>query len=70
MLASVTLGVFVLGLIVSNWAVLRAKLPTYYPNCAWARAAGAAPIKRGSPGYRVGLDADDDGVACEQYRKG
>ena len=37
----------------------------YYPRCAFARAAGAAPIYRGSPGYREGLDADGDGVACE-----
>jgi len=37
----------------------------YYPNCKAARAAGAAPIYRGQPGYRPGLDRDGDGVACE-----
>jgi hypothetical protein len=37
----------------------------YYPNCTAARAAGAAPIYRGQPGYRPGLDRDGDGVACE-----
>lgn len=37
----------------------------YYPNCAAVRAAGAAPIRRGEPGYRPGLDRDGDGVACE-----
>ena len=37
----------------------------YYPNCAAVRAAGAAPLRRGSPGYRAGLDRDGDGVACE-----
>lgn len=37
----------------------------YYANCAAARAAGVAPIMRGQPGYRSGLDRDDDGVACE-----
>ncbi|WP_243757528.1 DUF1524 domain-containing protein [Allobranchiibius sp. GilTou38] len=37
----------------------------YYANCAAARAAGAAPLYRGQPGYRSGLDRDDDGVACE-----
>lgn len=37
----------------------------YYANCTEARAAGAAPIYRGQPGYRSGLDRDDDGVACE-----
>ena len=37
----------------------------YYANCAAARAAGAAPLYRGQPGYRPGLDGDGDGVACE-----
>lgn len=37
----------------------------YYPNCAAARAAGAAPIYRGQPGYRSALDRDNDGIACE-----
>jgi len=27
-------------------------------------AEGAAPILRGEPGYRSGLDPDGDGVAC------
>ena len=39
----------------------------YYSRCADARAAGAAPIYRGEPGYRGPLDADNDGVACEPY---
>lgn len=30
-----------------------------------ARAAGAAPIYQGQPGYRSQLDRDHDGVACE-----
>ncbi len=37
----------------------------YFENCAAARAAGAAPLYRGEPGYRSNLDRDDDGVACE-----
>lgn len=37
----------------------------YYKNCAAARAAGAAPLTAGQPGYRAGLDRDGDGVACE-----
>jgi hypothetical protein len=37
----------------------------YYANCAAARAAGVAPLRRGEPGYRAGLDRDQDGVACE-----
>lgn len=37
----------------------------YYPNCAAARAAGAAPIYEGQPGYGRHLDRDGDGKACE-----
>lgn len=37
----------------------------YYANCAAARAAGAAPLYAGQPGYRLPLDGDKDGVACE-----
>ncbi|PTM90144.1 excalibur calcium-binding domain-containing protein [Mycoplana dimorpha] len=37
----------------------------YYRNCAAARAAGAAPIRAGEPGYSRKLDRDGDGVACE-----
>ena len=37
----------------------------YYQNCTAARAAGAAPLHVGDPGYRAGLDRDKDGVACE-----
>ena len=39
----------------------------YYPDCHAARAAGAAPIGIGEPGYRPALDRDGDGVACEPY---
>ncbi|MEU0964833.1 excalibur calcium-binding domain-containing protein [Streptomyces sp. NPDC005917] len=38
---------------------------TYYSNCSEARAAGAAPLYRGDPGYAAHLDRDGDGVACE-----
>lgn len=38
----------------------------YYPNCKAAKAAGAAPLYQGEPGYRPGLDRDQDGVACER----
>lgn len=37
----------------------------YYKNCSAARAAGAAPLYRGQPGYRSSLDRDGDGIACE-----
>jgi endonuclease YncB( thermonuclease family) len=37
----------------------------YYANCTAVRAAGAAPLYAGQPGYRAALDGDSDGVACE-----
>ena len=37
----------------------------YYRNCSAARAAGAAPVRRGDPGYGTHLDRDRDGVGCE-----
>lgn len=37
-----------------------------YANCAAARAAGAAPVRRGDPGYGPHLDRDGDGVGCER----
>jgi hypothetical protein len=39
-----------------------------WSNCSEARAAGTAPIYYGEPGYRDGMDGDDDGIACEPYR--
>lgn len=39
-----------------------------YRNCAEARAAGAAPLHRGQPGYDPRMDGDGDGIACEPYR--
>ena len=42
------------------------KPQAYYRNCAEAKAAGAAPLYQGDPGYRSALDRDHDGVACEK----
>lgn len=39
-----------------------------FANCAEARAAGAAPVRRGDPGYGPHLDRDNDGVGCEPWR--
>jgi hypothetical protein len=36
-----------------------------FRNCAAARAAGAAPVYAGDPGYQPKLDRDHDGVGCE-----
>ncbi|WOF42535.1 excalibur calcium-binding domain-containing protein [Sphingopyxis indica] len=49
---------------------VRARAPQegdYWRGCDDARAAGTAPIYRGEPGYREGMDGDNDGIACEPY---
>jgi excalibur calcium-binding domain-containing protein len=38
---------------------------THFDNCADARAQGAAPVRRGEPGYGRHLDRDGDGVGCD-----
>lgn len=38
---------------------------TYFKNCTAARDAGAAPVRRGDPGYGSHLDRGGDGVGCE-----
>jgi hypothetical protein len=51
--------------------VVRRRAPQqgdYWHRCDAARAAGTAPIYRGDPGDRDGLDGDSDGIACEPYR--
>jgi hypothetical protein len=46
-------------------AITTTKPPAvHYKNCGVALAEGAAPIAKGEPGYRTGLDPDGDGVAC------
>ncbi|HEY8754520.1 MAG TPA: excalibur calcium-binding domain-containing protein [Arthrobacter sp.] len=37
-----------------------------FANCTTAKAAGAALLRIGRPGYSSGLDGDSDGVACER----
>lgn len=39
----------------------------YYPGCDEVRMLGKAPLYRGQPGYRPGMDGDNDGIACEPY---
>lgn len=41
----------------------------FFRSCRDAWAAGVAPMRAGQPGYRVGLDGDGDGVACEPFRR-
>lgn len=80
-MALISLVVFVVGMVITNFAAIRSYLPTglldattgdqpaylYFPNCSVARTTGHAPIRAGSSGYRIGLDADGDGIACEPY---
>lgn len=44
--------------------LLNDNLP-YVANCSEARAEGAAPVRRGMPGYSTRLDRDRDGIGCE-----
>ncbi|WP_345786186.1 excalibur calcium-binding domain-containing protein, partial [Novilysobacter longmucuonensis] len=46
----------------SGYAQSRAPSGGAYANCSEARAAGAAPVRVGEPGYGRHLDRDGDGV--------
>lgn len=48
-----------------NAAPLIGSGSTFFRNCSEARAAGAAPVRRGDPGYSAKLDRDGDGIGCE-----
>src|SRR6195952_997964 len=41
----------------------------YYHNCVEVVAAGAAPLHKGSPGFRNALDSNGNGIACEFLHK-
>ena len=45
--------------------LLEAPAAVYYANCSAVRAAGAAPIRVGQPGFQAKFDRDGDGVGCE-----
>ena len=49
----------------SSWRRREPQAGDYWPACKFARVAGTAPLHRGEPGYRVELDIDQDGIACE-----
>nr|WP_230281895.1 excalibur calcium-binding domain-containing protein [Croceicoccus sp. Ery15] len=51
----------------SSQRFIHSETSVYYRYCSEAQNAGAAPLYRGSPGYRPDLDADGDGIACEPY---
>ena len=44
------------------------KTSVYYAGCNEVRALGKAPLYAGQPGYRIGMDGDGDGIACEPHR--
>lgn len=63
--AIVTAGALTAG-IAATASAAGGTLPTlYFASCAEAKAAGYRNILVGMPGYRLALDADRDGVACE-----
>jgi hypothetical protein len=37
----------------------------FYQNCDAVRAAGAAPIRPGDPGWQTKFDRDGDGIGCD-----
>ena len=43
--------------------------PVFYATCEDAWRAGAAPLYWGQPGYRVELDGNRNGIACEPPRR-
>ena len=51
-------------------ALITSPVAGAYGSCAEARAAGAAPLYAGQPGYSRKLDRDGDGVACESGGSG
>ena len=46
----------------------RIETSVYYAGCNEVRALGKAPLYAGQPGYRIGMDGDGDGIACEPHR--
>ena len=38
----------------------------FYKNCKEVKAAGAAPIRPGDPGWDPKFDRDGDGIGCER----
>lgn len=49
-----------------QWQPGPSKQHMSFKNCQEAKDAGVAPLRRGNPGYRKELDADGDGIACDQ----
>lgn len=47
----------------------RSDAGVYYAGCHQVRALGKAPLYAGQPGYRIEMDGDRDGIACEPIPK-
>lgn len=62
---AVIASTFALVSALSFIATVQAPIASAFRSCAEARAAGAAPLYAGQPGYSKKLDRDGDGVACE-----
>ncbi|KFF58945.1 calcium-binding protein [Cryobacterium sp. MLB-32] len=46
-------------------APVPAPVDVYYANCDAVRAAGAAPLAAGAPGFQTKFDRDGDGFGCD-----
>ena len=51
---------------VSRSAPLAGQGAVYYRSCSAVRAAGQAPLRLGTLGYRTTLDRNHNGLACER----
>ncbi|PTA68818.1 excalibur calcium-binding domain-containing protein [Deinococcus arcticus] len=50
---------------VTSSAPLSGEGTRFFATCQAMRQAGAAPLRIGTPGYRVGLDRNRNGLACD-----
>lgn len=50
-------------------AIKNGEANVYYSGCNEVRALGKAPLHAGEPGYRLEMDGDGDGIACEPHRR-
>lgn len=53
----------------SSGMVILQRMAPQFGSCAEAEAAGYGSMRFGKAGYRPGLDADNDGIACEPFRR-
>ena len=50
-----------------NQNVYLRDMKEYYPNCKIALADGVQNIRKYEKAYRIELDSDNDGIACEPF---